>query len=232
MLDAQKGAKVTHEAAPLMPWLKDEALHHERMILYVNHRFEAPMTPYRVKALRFAERLKKFKMVGDVASFWLPYLPELREDFGGLLKVIGLIRRDKDAFIRSFIRKTGGEAGPHHWTEHDGTKWERNCWSMVHPSYGRNLPKREALSRYYDEYNETLMRLKGEPWFHLEAMEAMSTRAAQDEIAAFLGVDDWIYEDGVYNRSGDPNQLLDANPVREDARGEGVTLTADGRRAE
>ncbi len=224
LLNKQDGCKVTHEAEPLMPWLKEEATQEEREILRRVYGLEDPMQPYRIHAERFKERLKTHRLVGDVASFWLPYLDNIAEDFPDF-KVIALIRADKQAFVESFVKKTGGEDGVNHWIDHDGTKWQRNIWSMIHPSYDAET-KREALGRYYDDYNRAIMEMAKEHDNVLVVrMEDLSSHEEQDRIFAFLGIESYDYDDAHYNVG--PSDVAGANPVREDAEGNSYELVRD-----
>ncbi|MGH8936860.1 MAG: hypothetical protein ACRDXD_11480 [Acidimicrobiia bacterium] len=95
-------------------------------------------------------------IVGDVSSSWLPYLAALFEEGPSNLRVVCL-RRAREAVVESFMRKTGKK---HHWADHDGRRWLKDPrWDATFPNLDPSLTKREAISRYWDEYRAEVDRL-------------------------------------------------------------------------
>ena len=101
LLSAQAGVLVTHEAAPLLPWEVDR-VKLERHVPYIQGWLD-----------------KGCSVAGDVAYFWLPYVPLFDEVFSRW-KAVGLIR-DRDEVVHSFLRKTTQR---NHWQIHDGSTWK------------------------------------------------------------------------------------------------------------
>lgn len=136
LLDSQPDARVTHElwdagrgarwAGPL-PWQEDlGALH---------------------RALTEIQRYPG-AYVGDVASFWLPYVDRLLSDKSLDVRIVAL-RRNKKEVVESFLEKT---ADTNHWMKHTGQEFKLNTlWDASFPKY--DVPsKREAIERYWEEY--------------------------------------------------------------------------------
>lgn len=93
---------------------------------------------------------------GDVASYWLPYVPivldELRPDSRFVV-----LRRNRAEVIESFMRKAPTK---NHWIIHDGTEYElAPKWDRSFPKY-HLATKEEALGAYWDEYDARSRQLE------------------------------------------------------------------------
>jgi hypothetical protein len=98
---------------------------------------------------RAAVRSNPIHIVATVAFFWLNYVEKLVEMPMGQKFIC--LRRDKEETVASFMAFTGEK---NHWTDTSSDCWadgdESTYWHKLWPSY--DLPKREALARYYDDY--------------------------------------------------------------------------------
>jgi hypothetical protein len=128
LLDAQPGAAVTHEAAPVLPWVVDEG----------------------ELARRLADlRARGGVIAGDVALSYLPYAERLLDECEETRLVV--LRRDRAETVRSYERLAGGR---NHFAGHARGDWRADPeWDRCYPDY-EGLDLRAALCRYWDEYYE------------------------------------------------------------------------------
>lgn len=135
LLDIQKGAYVTHEHGPCLPWLLNEA-RVKRKINDIKSRID-----------------KGHIIVGDVALFNLKSAEMLLDTFPAIRFVI--LKRDKIQTIKSWQVK---------WrNKYNRFRYKKSKWELCFPYY--NLPLYSALTRYYDEYyNETLRLMETYPY--------------------------------------------------------------------
>jgi len=133
LLDKQPNASVTHERRPLLPW---NVVDVERVV---------------------SERVKRLcelgtTLVGDVASFYLPYI----ETFIALAPEIRVVclRRDRESVVESFSRwsDTAHSAPTDHWSlEPAAGLYHDPVWSTIFPKYDVSS-RAEGIGRYWDEY--------------------------------------------------------------------------------
>ncbi len=146
LLTAQPGASVTHEFARL----RDDGK--------PRRRFMRPL-PWEVSERRLRRAVGRLlrlpgPVVGDVGSFWLPYLPTLLALYPG--SRVACLERPRDEVIASFVRKTGRR---NHWMAHDGRRWEHDpFWDPVFPKY-EAASKEEAIGAYWDDYRSRVAAL-------------------------------------------------------------------------
>lgn len=152
--------------------------------------------------------LERVRAIGDVASYYLPYV-ELILDRAPRA-VFPCLRRDRRETVESFVQKVtvGPPVKPrrlsfgvrprpsaqrqrNHWVDHDGRSWLAaprydNCF----PHYERGLRLEEAIGRYHDEYYRTAEALAAR---HPSAVRifdvtALNSGAGQAEILDFCGI--------------------------------------------
>lgn len=118
-------------------------------------------------------------LVGDVALYWLPVIPALRERFSDVRSVA--LQRDKETCLPSFRRKI--PPGVNHWV----TGGEENYWDQSFPNTGAEGDDFfECVSRYYDLYYEMCKELDV-PIF---PMHALNSKDGVLEIFDHLGISD------------------------------------------
>lgn len=92
---------------------------------------------------------------GDVAAYWLPYVPMILDELHPDSRFI-VMRRARDQVVDSFMRKAPTK---NHWMEHDGSEFELTPkWDRSFPNYDV-ATKREALEAYWDEYDRRAQEL-------------------------------------------------------------------------
>ncbi|MDX1918306.1 MAG: sulfotransferase [Candidatus Caenarcaniphilales bacterium] len=174
LLSAQKNACFTHELLPI-PWTDgDPEL--RQVIAY------------------FRAKLSGYDLVGDSASYYLPYVEHLLETFPES-KLICL-ERDRADTVKSFLAKTGLH---HNWLPNNGVSWRINLvWDSTFPKYPIE-DKKEAIGRYWDEYyNRARDLAERHPGnFAIFKLAELNHEAGQKAILTFLGITDPILAPGV-----------------------------------
>ena len=130
-------------------------------------------SPDRDRELGRLRDLDVVTVVGDVASYYLPYVPLLASLDADIR--MPCLRRDKAATIKSFIetvrrpnrrkkslkkRMMAAMAGKarkpmcNHWIEHDGSVWQLDMkWDKCFPKFeAANLE--EAIGLYWEDYRQ------------------------------------------------------------------------------
>ena len=100
-----------------------------------------------------------FQVVGDVASYYLPYCRRILQMHPETRFLC--LERPREQVIESFMRKT---PGTNHWQPHDGQgKW-RLCstYDKNFPKYPDAGDKRKAIGAYWDEYQHEATILERE----------------------------------------------------------------------
>lgn len=127
------------------------------------------------------------RVVGDIASYWLPHLPLLCERFPNL-RVIS-IERDKASVVRSFLDKTPGR---NHWTRDAGEPWRPDpLWDPVFPKYDI-ADKGEAIAAYWDDYKAETERLRSlfPGKIRVWPLESLNDETAVREVLEHAGISD------------------------------------------
>jgi hypothetical protein len=153
-----------HERRPLLPWIFNEDLFHERV-----QWFSTSGTA----------------ITGDVAYFYLPYLEKLIAVFPSL-KVVCL-ERGRQEVIDSFLWKTRWQ---NRWLNHDGIEWVKdNVWDPTFPKYD-TTDKAEAIGAYWDEYRRRIRRIakKFPATVQILKMAELNTTQRQQKIFDFLAI--------------------------------------------
>lgn len=175
LLDAQQGACVFHEANPSsMAWTGTESTVYSLM-----RDFEAALTggyrcatidrvvPDRTGPLQKLRTMPEVRLIGDVASYYLPYIDFILEHWPDTRFVC--LRRDRSETIDSFARKLHNKPKGrrrffqpkpkpyNHWLPKLSRDWERDrIWDRCFPKF--DLPAgsevEEYIALYYDHYYE------------------------------------------------------------------------------
>jgi hypothetical protein len=141
LLNAQQDAVVTHEQPPLLVWSARDA------------RTAIAARIGRIKRTR-AQRL-----IGDVASFYLPYV-DAAIALEPSIRVV-VLERPREEVVESFVRWLDRvHALPlNHWAAEPAPGWHHDpVWSRIFPKYPI-ADREEAIRRYWDEYHETATTL-------------------------------------------------------------------------
>lgn len=134
-------------------------------------------------------------LVGDVACYLLPYVEKIIEKDSDVKFIC--IKRGKEETVNSWLKHSGKI---NHWTKNSN---DINGLTFVFPKY--DLPKKEALEKYWDDYYAWSGYLEQEFPDNMRVLDidALSSQKGQDSILGFLGVEDRVYGDFHTNKSGE-----------------------------
>jgi hypothetical protein len=166
LLKAQPGCAGTfsHEQHPLLAWTQPS----ERAMLRAADGRVRQLLQRRLRSHAAASRdgadndAAPTPLVGDVASFYLPYVETILSIEPGAKFVV--LRRARAEVVASFLRK---DPGVDLWREcADRSGWSSNSvyWAAAHPKFpcsgaGGARSAAEALGLYWDAYEERVARL-------------------------------------------------------------------------
>lgn len=208
LLNKQNNAAVFHELNPgPMSWTGAEAYLEELLGQFESAletgKLDVEVVPRRwnLEALDQLEKMDKISMVGDIGLYYLPYVEYILSK-NPSVKFVGL-RRDEDATVKSYLRKTMSYRYPkflrflpgavkvrNHWIDHDGSKWTLDLvWDKCYPKYDA-ATKEEALHLYWRDYyaqtDELEKRYPGN--VRVWDLEAMNSGESQKEVLDFIGI--------------------------------------------
>jgi hypothetical protein len=159
--------------------------------------------------LQRLKSLERVRIIGDVASYYLPYVDLILDRAPNA--VLPCLRRTRQDTIESFVEKVtvgpprAGRRGRvllsrpegnrprqrNHWVDHDGRTWVAaprydNCF----PHYEPGLSLEAAIGRYYDEYYQAAEALAARypSAVRIFDVEALNSEAGQAEILDFCGI--------------------------------------------
>lgn len=142
LLSAQPDTYVTHEDVPFLPWQPSEKKEVE---------CEASSLSITSRLARWRKKRSQGR-IGDVASFYLPYVEEILK-IEPCCRMICL-QRPKEEVIQAFqldLQRSSSRPTDH-WRKEPPTGWYRHPRRIeMYPKYDVST-RREALERYYDEY--------------------------------------------------------------------------------
>lgn len=175
LLNSQPNCTATHEAAPLLPWA------HQNRDFVISERF------------RRMRNKSANDVLGDVASFYLPYVaaaiaaePEIR---------VICLKRDRREVVESFC-KWIDKVHPlptNHWSKKLEKGWYREpLWSTIFPRYDIS-GREEAVGQYWDEYYREVERLIEQYPAQIAVFETervLNEESTQREMLSFAGFDE------------------------------------------
>jgi len=174
LLNDQEDWTCTHEMPPLLPWEIDNVLASNRIKHFNSH-----------------------DKIGDIASYYLPYVEMMFEEIEDL-KVICLKRKKKDT-VKSYMAKMDNTDPPrNHWADHDGEIWTSDSrYDPVYPNYDLGLDlkprayKRELIRTHWEEYYEKANFLSEHYRnFEIFDLESLNSKQGQENIFEFLEIED------------------------------------------
>lgn len=139
--------------------------------------------------LKYLDELD-YPIVGDVAFYYLNYIPYLQQMRN--IKVIA-IERDKEKVVKSFHFLA---LGVNHWASPLMDQWQEGInsfdyiWHKTWPDLDHIKSKQEALSTYYDLYvlRTRSLQLELGPRMLTISLDEFNTREGQDKILEFIGI--------------------------------------------
>ncbi len=169
LLDAQRGAHVTHEHAPVLAWGRGTAAD-------------------RFHIRRFREHAGRHRLFGDVAHWWLPRLADIAAAFPGLRVIV--VRRERQATVNSFAKlRAQAGTGALPWGGNREGIGPHNIWRSTYPP-SEPMDFAEAIGSFWDRYyNEAsrVLTVSGAAHLLVET-ETLSDPATQRRILDLVGV--------------------------------------------
>lgn len=172
VLNAQPGAHVTHEHPPLLPW------------------HPSPGRPGIRERLQRYRRTRRGRFIGDVASFYLPYIEEAIAAEPGLRVVC--LERPREEVVSSFCRWVDmvHPLPTDHWSREPAPGWHYHpVWSRIFPQY-ETTDRKEGLRLYWDEYHRTVAGLVRRYPEHVRVFPigALNDESGVRAILSFAGI--------------------------------------------
>ena len=161
LLNEQAGAAVSHEmSGHILPWKYNESL---------------------LDVLLTALKRRGCEFVGDVASFYLPYVGGIIERFPDSKFVC--LKRDKELCVASLMAKHGQFN-----MFQDGVS-PPNIWQSAAPTFPNTMTRKEATEAYYDLYYGMALALESRnpDRFKIFDTECLNTAAGVKSILDFCG---------------------------------------------
>ncbi len=136
-----------------------------------------------------------YHLVGDIAFYYLPYVPLIQEIIPDAKFIC--MRRERDATIKSYVNWVG-RLNFCPWINHDGTQWSFNHWDQCYPKYNAQTIE-EAVALYYDEYYRIAEEFeKRYPHqFRIFWIDDLNTKEGQNKIFDFLNIQNPIFQVGI-----------------------------------
>jgi hypothetical protein len=171
ILQRQPNTRVTHEQPPLLPWVRE------------------PGAPGIRERLERIGDTRRERFVGDVASFYLPYVEEAIE-FDPEIRIVCL-KRPRDEVVAGFCRHLD-RSSPYslnHWAAEPAEGWTHDfLWTRIFPKY-QGLDRAAGIARYWDEYyqrvEELLARFPDN--LRLWDTELLTTEDGVRQLLSFVG---------------------------------------------
>lgn len=167
LLNSQKSSNISHESMPVLSWEFNQRAIEKKLNSLMK---------------------KRGRYVGDVASYYLPYMKFILGRHPDVKFVC--LKRNKKEVIESFDRHTK-RWDFNHWIDHDGKKWKKsNKWDKSFPTYDIKSKKR-AIARYWEEYYKEVKKLmkKYSRNIKIFKISALNTQKGVRRILDFCGID-------------------------------------------
>lgn len=171
ILGKQPNTRVTHEQPPLLPWVRE------------------PSAPgIRERLQRMLDTTKE-RFIGDVASFYLPYVEEAIA-FDPEIRIICL-KRPCEEVVAGFCRFLDQLPFPtNHWAKEPSPGWYHDpLWTRTFPQY--DIQDRvEGIARYWQEYYTTAAELarRYPDQIRVFDTEILTSEAGVREVLSFAGI--------------------------------------------
>lgn len=173
VLNQQPNTKVTHEQPPLLPWDSPvrTSLIHER--------------------IRRMRSSRQERMIGDVASFYLPYVPDIVASEPDVRIVC--LKRPREEVVQSFCQWLD-KVHPlptNHWARRPTEDWHHEpVWTRIFPKYD-SIDRETGIRRYWNEYYATAEELVRQWPGNIrifEMRESLNTARGLSELLSFVGI--------------------------------------------
>ena len=204
ILNRQPGVRVTHEEKPLLPWEQQTP----RLVGVENE----PVT--------LIDRINRWKakhherFIGDVASFYLPYVEEAIQNIPDV-KIICL-KRSRDEIVSSFIlaQNKSSPRPTDNWSKTLSDGWYRDpLTSHIYPKY-EAATRKAALEMYWDEYYDKANDLAHRFPEHFQMLDTdeLTDKESVRKLLTFVGIP---ASDQIILTGNRPDSLPDTPPDDE-----------------
>ncbi len=173
ILSRQPDWAISFQDRPLLPWVKNAA---------------GPGIRQRIERWRAT---RKARLIGDVASFYLPYLEEAIECEPGIRIVC--LKRPVEEIVRAFCNWLDG-AHPvptDHWLKRPAAGFYHDpFWTRIFPQYDV-ASREEGIARYCEEYYRVAGELAGKWPENVRIFDwrsVLEREAGQREMLSFVGI--------------------------------------------
>ena len=172
ILDKQPGCRVTLEQPPLLPWVVE------------------PGAPAIRERLERILRTRTERFVGDVATFYLPYVDQAVR-FDPELRIICL-KRPREEIVEAFcgFLDQSAKVPTNHWAQQPPPGvYHDPLWSRTFPQYDTQ-DRPEGIRRYWDEYydraDELIRRYPQN--VRVWDTEILTSEQGVREVLSFIGI--------------------------------------------
>src|SRR5262245_37962795 len=171
LLNCLPGTRVTYEELPLLPWAR------------------RPGVPGIRERLRRMLTTRSEPNIGDVASFYLPYVEEAIATEPGIRLVC--LQRPRDEVVEGFCRDFESQARPqiNHWAREPAPGWSHDPFrTFSFPQYD-TTDVAEGIRRYWEEYYATASELQRRYPEHMRIWDTnfLMTEEGVRELLTFAG---------------------------------------------
>lgn len=156
--------------------------------------------------------IDNLKVIGDVASYYLPYV-DLLLSASDIVR-IPCLRREKHAVVESFKMKVQIKRSltrklrrrpkySNHWVMQNQSRWRPDKkWNALMPTFSSTESLEEALEQYWEMYYQRADVLQKcyPDQFRVFDMEALNSRDGREAILRFCGFDNPNI-DGVFHEN-------------------------------
>jgi sulfotransferase family protein len=171
LLNRQPRTRITHEEPPRLPWnVKDrDAI---------------------CRRLDRMQQTRQGEVIGDVASYFLPYA-ERAIEYSPSIRLVCL-KRPRDEVVQSFMSWLDSvhPLPTNHWARVPATGvYHHPVWSRIFPQYDIQ-DREEGIGRYWDEYSERAESLEKQFPDNFRIFDwrtALTTQAGQHAMFDFCG---------------------------------------------
>lgn len=171
ILSAQANTGITYEQPPFLPWSPKDG---------------APGIRQRLERIRDS---RKERFIGDVASFYLPYV-EQAIDFDSQIKIVCLERPSAEVTAGFSVHLDRTSPLPlNHWAREAGAGWHHDLLrTRTFPKYDTQ-DRAEGIRRYWDEYASRVRELQERFPGNLRVWDTdvLTQEAGVREVLSFLG---------------------------------------------
>jgi hypothetical protein len=169
------------------------------------------LLPHKLNERKYRQYMKRLwdrneDISADVALWNLPYVTTIMSGYPDTKFIC--LQRDKEAVVKSFMRKTAKNRN--HWTRFDSDHWDEERWfrekrcpyKNCYPRF--NADKEEALGLYWDYYNvvSEIYEQAFPDNFRIFPLDFLNSRDGCESILDFAGYEEMVIKVGIHKNFG------------------------------